>query len=94
VKKIVQLVLGIVAVLLFHSVIVLALGGLAMFVWNLGAVVLLPNAISEIEYQTSIAIMTGIYVVNLFAKHYIKRAIALKELKIAEEILFNRRDKE
>jgi hypothetical protein len=84
-----ELAKGIASTVLFHSIIVLLLGGVAMFVWNLGAVSLIPS-LNPISYLTATAVMTGIWVTDIFVKSYINKVLLYKQQKKLLEAMFER----
>jgi hypothetical protein len=71
------------SIMFMHLLIVLALGGIALFVWNKGMVALLPNMTGELGYLNALAIMTGIYLIDMFVKNYIKTVVRVKNQKKA-----------
>lgn len=79
--------------ILVHIALVLVLGGLAMFVWNMGVESLLPNHFRDIDYETALAMMTGIYLLDMFVKSYINKIISYKQSKLIYESIYGKEDK-
>jgi hypothetical protein len=86
-KNIALGVLDIIGMLLVHVVAVVILTGLSIFVWNVGAVGLLPH-LPTLEFKVALAVMTGIYVVDFWVKSYLNKIIAYKQQKNMAKLLF------
>jgi hypothetical protein len=66
--------------LFLHAIIVSFLGLIGFFVWNSGVVGLVHN-LPTISYQTSTAIMLGVYIINMFVKIQVNRVLAVRQQK-------------
>lgn len=82
-----RLVGQIIGGLFLNALLVIAMAGLGMFVWNTGVVGLIPN-LSKISFPVASAIMTGIMLLNMFAKSWYRRiSFTRQERKLIDELL-------
>lgn len=90
-KRMVFAVLDLLGSILVHVLFVLAMSGIAMFFWNVGVVYLIPS-VGKLPFLVSMAIMSGIYIVDLFVKSYVNKIISYKQQKNLSELLFRSSD--
>lgn len=80
--------------ILYHIVFVSVLGGLAMFVWNSGITELFSSYQNKITYTVALAIITGIYIVDLFIKSYINKITNYKRQQYYIDLMLGKPEKE